>query len=384
MPPHAAGLRRTLGDLDGREPVRRRPSLRYAAGGVETKMSRPGARTHRIDWRQRTETIGGRPAPWDAAPGSGYRPATMNVASRRFTQPVRLCLVALLTASLFVASAWLGGVGGGATVVDAAGDPVLVGAGDIATCRGIGDSATAALVRAIPGTVFTAGDNAYESGTAAEYSTCYGPTWGAFRARTRPAPGNHEYNTAGASGYFAFFGARAGDPRRGYYAYDLGTWRVYVLNSNCAPVGGCGVGSPQERWLHADLARNPQRCTLAYWHHPLFSSGLHGNQASVRAFWDDLQAAGAELVINGHDHDYERFAPQTPAGVASPTGIREFVVGTGGRSRYPFLAARPNSAVRDASAYGVLKLTLHATGYDWRFVPEAGRSFTDSGSGTCR
>jgi hypothetical protein len=299
------------------------------------------------------------------------------------SRPRWLRIAVQLLASLLLATSWTGGIGTSSTAADAAGDPVLVGAGDIATCRGSGDSATAAIVRAIPGTVFTTGDNAYESGTTAEYTDCYGPTWGSFRARTRPAPGNHEYNTIGAAGYFAYFGARAGDPSRGYYAYDLGAWRIYVLNSNCAAIGGCGVGSPQERWLRADLARNARRCTLAYWHHPLFSSGLHGSQTSVRAFWDDLQAAGAELVVNGHDHDYERFAPQTPAGVASATGIREFVVGTGGRSRYPFLAARPNSVVRDASAYGVLKLTLHATSYDWGFIPVAGRSFTDSGSGTC-
>jgi len=274
--------------------------------------------------------------------------------------------------------------GGPGVVAAATADPVLVGAGDIATCRGSGDSATAALLASIPGTVFTAGDNAYDSGSAAEYARCYGPTWGVFRARTRPAPGNHEYATAGAAGYFGYFGTRAGDPRRGYYAYNLGSWRIYVLNSNCWTVGGCGAGSPQERWLRADLAASPRRCVLAYWHHPLFSSGLHGNQPAVRAFWDDLQAAGAEIVVNGHDHDYERFAPQTPGGVASATGIREFVVGTGGRSHYGFGTVRRNSQVRNATAYGVLELTLRAGSYDWRFVPAAGATFSDAGHGTCR
>ena len=262
--------------------------------------------------------------------------------------------------------------------------PVLVGAGDIATCRGSGDGATAALLASIPGTVFTAGDNAYDSGRAAEYARCYGPTWGVFRPRTRPAPGNHDYATTGAAGYFGYFGARAGDPRRGYYAYNLGSWRIYVLNSNCWAVGGCAAGSPQERWLRANLAASPHRCVLAYWHHPLFSSGLHGNQSAVRAFWNDLQAAGAEIVINGHDHDYERFAPQTPGGVASATGIREFVVGTGGRSHYGFGVVRRNSQVRNARAFGVLRLTLRAGSYDWRFVPAAGTKFSDAGHGTCR
>lgn len=262
-------------------------------------------------------------------------------------------------------------------------DPVLVGAGDIATCGGSGDSATAAVIRGVAGTVFTAGDDAYPSGTSAQFANCYGPTWGVFKGRTRPAPGNHDYVTAGAAAYFAYFGSRAGNPRYGFYAYDLGTWRVYVLNSNCWAVGGCGVGSPQERWLRADLALRPHACVLAYWHHPLFSSGLHGNQAAVRPLWDDLYAAGAELVINGHDHDYERFAPQSPAGVATSRGIREFVVGTGGVGHYQFGSVRANSQVRNATAFGVLRLTLHATGYDWRFLPAAGATFSDAGQGSC-
>jgi len=262
-------------------------------------------------------------------------------------------------------------------------DPVLVGAGDIATCAGSGDSATATVIHGVAGTVFTAGDDAYQSGTSAQFAGCYGPTWGAFKGRTRPAPGNHDYVTAGAAAYFAYFGSRAGNPRYGFYAYDLGTWRIYVLNSNCWAAGGCGVGSPQERWLRADLALRPHGCVLAYWHHPLFSSGLHGNQAAVRPLWDDLYAAGAEVVVNGHDHDYERFAPQSPAGVATSRGIREFVVGTGGVGHYPFGLVRANSQVRNASAFGVLRLTLHATGYDWRFLPAAGATFSDAGSGSC-
>ena len=264
-----------------------------------------------------------------------------------------------------------------------AASPVLVGAGDIASCDGAGDSATAALIRAIPGTVFTAGDNAYPDGTAAQFANCYGPTWGAFRDRTRPSAGNHDYHVAGAAGYFGYFGSRAGDPARGYYAYDLGTWRVYVLNSNCAFVGGCGVGSTQERWLRADLAANPHRCVLAYWHHPLFSSGPHGNQTQVRAFWNDLYAARADIVINGHDHIYERFLRQSPTGARSAAGIQEFVVGTGGDGHYAYGTIKRNSVVRNHTAFGVLKLTLGASSWSWRFIPIAGRTFTDHGTRTC-
>lgn len=267
----------------------------------------------------------------------------------------------------------------------AASDPVLVGAGDIASCSSPGDSATAKLVAGIPGTVFTAGDNAYESGTTAQFGSCYGPTWGAFKSRTRPSAGNHDYLTAGASGYFNYFGSPAGIAGKGYYAYNLGTWRIYALNSNCAAVGGCGATSPQSKWLKADLAANPRRCVLAYWHHPLFSSGAHGNHSSVRPFWDVLYAAHADVVINGHDHDYERFARMTPGGTASTNGIREFVVGTGGKERRAFGTIKPHSLVRNSSTYGVLKLTLHATTYDWRFVPQAGKTFTDSATGAaCR
>jgi 3',5'-cyclic AMP phosphodiesterase CpdA len=188
-----------------------------------------------------------------------------------------------------------------------------------------------------------------------------------------------------AAGYFGYFGAVAGDPAQGWYSYDIGSWHVVVLNSNCARVGGCIAGSPQEQWLQADLAAHPAACTLAYWHHPRWSSGTnHGSNASVDAFWRDLYAAGVEVVLNGHEHNYERFAPQTPDGAADPeSGIREFVVGTGGRSHYPMAAALPNSDVRNTDTFGVLALTLHADGYDWEFVPEAGQSFTDSGSGTC-
>ena len=261
---------------------------------------------------------------------------------------------------------------------------VLVGAGDIAACAASGDEATADLLDTIDGTVFTLGDNVYENGTAAEFQRCYDPTWGRQRDRTLPVPGNHDYNTPGAAGYFGYFGAAAGDPSTGYHATDLGTWRIYVLNSNCAAIGGCDAGSAQERWLRDDLAANPRRCVLAMWHHPRFSSGQHGNISATQALWQALYAAGAELVLNGHDHIYERFAPQTPTGKADPSaGIVEIVVGTGGRSHYVFERIRANSLVRDNTTYGVVRLVLSDGAWSSEFIPVPGGSFSDSSSGTC-
>jgi 3',5'-cyclic AMP phosphodiesterase CpdA len=257
---------------------------------------------------------------------------------------------------------------------------VLVGAGDIADCDSPGDEATAVLLDSIPGTVFTAGDNAYPSGSPQQFSACYDPSWGRHKARTRPTPGNHDQRTAKGAGYYAYFGANAGPPGRGYYSYDLGDWHVIALNSNIS----MRRGSAQERWLRADLAASRKRCTLAYWHHPRFSSSEHGNQKRTAPLWDALYEYGAEVVIGGHDHTYERFAPQTPDAKADPLhGIREFVVGTGGASHYDFPSTQPNSEVRDNTAYGVLRLTLGTGGYAWTFVPVAGARFTDSGTGTC-
>jgi acid phosphatase type 7 len=261
---------------------------------------------------------------------------------------------------------------------------VLVGAGDIASCSSTRDEATAKLLDGISGTVFTAGDNAYESGTASEFKNCYGPTWGRHKARTKPSVGNHEYNTPGASGYFGYFGAAAGNPKKGYYSYNRGAWHVVALNSMCENVGGCDATSPMVRWLKQDLAANPKACTIAYFHHPLFSSGEHGNQTKMRPTWNALYAAGADVVINGHDHDYERFAPQSPSRAAdSARGIREFVVGTGGKELRPFGTIRPHSQSRNADTFGVLKLTLHPDSYRWKFVPVAGQTFTDSGTTSC-
>jgi hypothetical protein len=257
---------------------------------------------------------------------------------------------------------------------------VLVGAGDIASCSTGDDEATAKLLDGISGTVFTAGDNAYENGTAAEFANCYGPTWGRQKGRTHPTIGNHEYNTPNASGYFGYFGAAAGDPATGYYSYDLGAWHIIVLNSNLL----VSAGSTQESWLRADLAAHPSRCTLAMWHHPRFSSGQHGSSTTPQPLWQALYDAGAEVVVSGHDHIYERFAPQTPDGqVDASRGLREFVVGTGGADLYTFNNPAPNSQVKNNTTYGVLKFTLYADRYDWKFVPVSGSSFTDSGTATC-
>ena len=262
---------------------------------------------------------------------------------------------------------------------------ILVGAGDIADCKDLsGAEATAKLLEQIPGTVFAAGDLAYPDGSKENF-VCYDKTWGRAKSRTRPAPGNHEFHSSGATPYFDYFGASAGDPKTGYYSYELGTWHIIVLNSECKDVGGCEAGSPQEKWLRADLTAHPAACTLAYWHKPLFSSGsAHGNDLTVKPLFQALYEANVDVVLNGHDHDYERFAPQTPNGVAdAKRGIREFVVGTGGKNHRPFGETKPNSELRDATVFGVLKLTLKPNSYDWQFIPEAGKSFTDSGSGTC-
>ena len=262
-----------------------------------------------------------------------------------------------------------------------ASDPVLVGAGDIAHCASDGDEATASLLDAIPGTVFTTGDNVYRSGTPEEFANCYDPSWGRHKARTYPSPGNHDYGTAGAAGYYAYFGPMAGEPGKGYYSYDLGEWHIIVLNSNI-PVE---PGSPQDLWLREDLAAHPVACTLAYWHHPRFSSGsVHGSNRRMQPLWEALYQFGADVVLAGHEHNYERFAPQTPQGDADPSrGIRQFVVGTGGRSYYSFETPITNSEVSNGDAHGVLKLTLHSGAYSWEFIPVAGETFTDSGTAPC-
>ena len=274
-------------------------------------------------------------------------------------------------------------VNGATPVPSEAGLPLLppetfVGAGDIAQCANGGTpDATAKLLDGIGGTVFALGDNAYPSGRTEDYQTCYERSWGRHKLRTRPVAGNHEYDSPSGTPYYDYFGFNAGPPGVGYYSYNLGNWHVIALNSNL-PVGG---SSAQAAWLRNDLASNPTRCTLAYWHFPLFSSSEHGNMDMMRDFWRILYDAGADVVLSAHDHVYERFAPQTPDGAADPMrGIREFVVGTGGAPPYPFVNVKANSEAR-LSTLGVLKLSLKATGYDWTFVPVSGAG--DSGSGSC-
>ena len=240
------------------------------------------------------------------------------------------------------------------------------------------------LVGAGYAAVLALGDIQYEAGALGAFAASYHPSWGRLRAVTRPVPGNHEYRSATAAPYFHYFGARAGDPAKGgYYSYDVGDWHVVALNSNCANVDGCDSGSAQERWSRSDLAAHRARCTLAYWHHPRYSSGRHGSDATYAAFWQALVDANADLVLVGHDHDYERFAPQDARGAHDPArGIREFVVGTGGKSLRRFESVRANSEARDATSFGVLELTLGHDAYAWRFLAAVG-SFSDAGSARC-
>jgi hypothetical protein len=255
---------------------------------------------------------------------------------------------------------------------------VLVGAGDIAGCpSNYRDEATAKLLDAIPGTVFTLGDNVYPDGTAAEYKNCYGPSWGRHRARTRPSIGNHEYHVSGAAGYFGYFGSRARPAGRSYYSYNLGEWHIVALDSE-------RYLAEQAIWLKADLAANPRRCTLAYWHKPLFTSGDIPPATSLRNLFTILYNAGADVVVSGHNHIYERFYPQDPVGRANwSRGIRNFVVGTGGAPLLSMRAKTANLQVRQNTTHGVLKLSLYPTWYKWEFIPVAGKTFRDSGSTNC-
>lgn len=265
-------------------------------------------------------------------------------------------------------------------------------AGDIATCTGNGDRLTAELIERIDGIVMTAGDNAYPYGSIKQYRECYGPTWGRFKARTRPALGNHDYGLGAPDGYFEYFGRRAGPAGRGWYAFDAGTWRIYVLDSMRCYLGtgsargesGCGPDSAQFQWLKRDLVAQPRDCVMAVWHHPRFSSGPHGNSSKPQPLLGLLFDHGAEIVVNGHDHVYERFAPARPNGTPDDaTGITQFVVGTGGGGLYGLRAiTAPNSVVRDNGSYGVLRLRLSADGFAWRFLRVDGKR-GDSGSALC-
>ena len=258
----------------------------------------------------------------------------------------------------------------------------FVGAGDIAS-SGTGDEATAAVLDGIPGPSSPSATPPTRTARPGEYAAYYAPTWGRHKSRTIPSVGNHEYNTGAPQGYFDYFGAAAGDPAQGYYSTNSASWHVIVLNSNCAIVS-CSAGSAQEQWLREDLAANPAQCTVALFHHPRFSSGAsHGNNSAVAPFWNALYEFNADLVLNGHDHDYERFAPQNPNAVADPAAASRSSSSAPAASGIDgFSTIQPNSQVR-GSSLGVLKLTLKPTSYDFQFVPVAGQTFTDAGSGTC-
>ncbi len=290
-------------------------------------------------------------------------------------------------------------------------DPVIVAAGDIAcdpassAFKDLKGTASAChmmavsdlVLRAKPDAVLTLGDYQYFCGGYAAATKSYDPSWGRFKSITFPVVGNHEYLTspengvgtgcddsnAAAAGYFKYYGERAGTPGKGYYSFDLGAWHLVALNTQCSSVGGCGAGSPQGKWLQADLEAHPTKCTLAFWHIPLWSSGGRANKNSA-AFVKDLYDNDADLILTGHDHTYERFAPQDPASKLDlARGLREFVVGTGGADHTHFDEIFPNSEVRDDKTFGALKLTLHPTSYDWEFLPEPGGTFTDAGSQAC-
>jgi len=279
-------------------------------------------------------------------------------------------------------------------------DPVLIGAGDIAVCGDPGAALVsdriAQLLRQDPQAVlFTAGDNSNQEGSDAQFADCFAPTWGRFKERIRPAPGNHDYKTEDAAGYFAYYGPAAGEPGQGYYSYDLGAWHLIALNSNCKKLGGCEVDSRQERWLRDDLARSRHGCTLAYFHHPPFSSGGHGQgglgskddliRRDIRPLVEALHQARVDVIVNGHDHVYERFAPQDPQGITDPRhGIRHFVVGTGGAAIRSFEGRQAaNSEVRIPQRHGVIRFVLRRDGYDWQFIAADDGAVLDAGHGRC-
>lgn len=256
---------------------------------------------------------------------------------------------------------------------------VLVGAGDIGLCGAPAVAATAQLIDRVSGIVFTTGDNAYPHGSTENFRDCYEPHWGRHKARTRPTPGNHDYARAGASGYYTYFGDNAGPFGLGYYSYTAGPWHVIALNSEIA----VAAGSAQLQWLRSELAAAPTRCTMVYWHRPLFTSGPHGANRDMREIWRALYEFDADLVLNGHDHLYERFGPQDPDGRLDPVrGIRQITVGTGGGGLYTPITSAANTEVIGV-VYGVLKLTLSDGSYQWEFMPIPGSSFSDSGIGQC-
>ena len=309
----------------------------------------------------------------------------------------RLCVLSAACVCLLIAAP-----ASGAPVVAAAGDIACDttsefyngGAGVPGHCRQRATSDL--LVGGGFSAVLALGDTQYHVGALADFEAVFDKTWGRVKPLIRPAVGNHEYSTSNARGYFDYFNGEgkhtgpAGDRDEGYYSYDIGSWHLIALNSQCDQVAhggalnGCAPGSPQHRWLQSDLAAHRTSCTLAYWHSPRFNSGFRGNSPASQPFWDVLHAAGADVVLSGDAHSYERFAPQDPSGAFDPVrGIRAFVVGTGGVFFTGWSKVKPNSEVRQNDTFGVLALTLHPTSYEFQFVPEAGGTFTDSGSGAC-
>jgi hypothetical protein len=256
-----------------------------------------------------------------------------------------------------------------------ASSPILIAAGDISTCDNDNDEATARLLDQLPGTIIALGDNVYLDGSEAEFANCYHPTWGRHKERTQPVPGNHEYFTPGATGYFNYF-----NNIPSYYGYNLGDWRIYALNSEI----DVSATSAQLKWLKDDLAANARPCILAYWHKPLWSSSYEdGSDSDYQLLWQILHDAGTEVVVNGHIHNYERFAEMNASGEAKSPGMRQIIAGTGGVNHYGFINPLSTSQVRNSSTYGVLKLSLSSTSYSWQFIPVAGKTFTDSGSQAC-
>jgi Calcineurin-like phosphoesterase len=291
-----------------------------------------------------------------------------------------------LVGAVALGAGWLTGCGDGQTREDSV---VLLAAGDIAECDAQGDEATARLLNAYPkATIAALGDLAYPHGRDKDFARCFDPSWGQFKDRIRPATGNHDHATKDARGYADYFGSRGGPVDRYYYSYELGAWHVAVLDSDCWRVGGCGPNDPQATWLRRDLRDHPARCTLAYWHRPPFSSGRYGdpeNTDRVRPLWRVAVEEGVDIVLTAHEHSYERFVPMDADGGRDDEGTRLFVVGTGGGNlRKYHRPPLPTTVVRNDDTWGVLRLTLHADGYDWKFLPVPGRRFTDAGTGSCQ
>lgn len=260
-----------------------------------------------------------------------------------------------------------------------AADVTFTGAGDIAVCGSDGSERTARLLDLQAGFVFSLGDNVYPSSTTELLTRCYEPSWGRHRTRTYAVPGNHDWEVQNGAPYFAFFGAAAGPPGLGYFSFDIGAWHVLALNSNIA----AHPGSAQYEWARQDAAAARGTCALALWHHPVFSSGGYGNNPHMKEMWRLLDAANVDVVVTGHEHSYERFAPQNADGQPTSLGMRQFVVGTGGAQLRPFAAIQPNSEARRADVWGVLRLVLRSTAYDWEFIASDAQSFGDAGSERC-